>query len=317
MEKNKYVNCNPSALRITTHSAKSRINSNINLENVAKNLGLDTQIVFFKFKNGEVEHIKGINPKKTSKKKKKGKFYNQMTIVVQPEAGFFNNVKLFRNGSISMTGIKKKENGVRSIQIILDKMKLLEADILDNKDACKVASFDITLINSDYEISFEIKRSELQNLLVNKYKIYSSYEPCIYPGVNSKFYWNKSYKDKPFIGKCYCSDPCTGKGNGEGNGNCKKITIAIFQSGSIIITGARCLEQIYSAYHFINNVLEAHADILQQKNAPFLETEDTVSKYKIHKKEKHKNTIYIKKDNIKNMPNMSVLEKMRGSLLNI
>ena len=46
--------------------------------------------------------------------------------------------------------------------------------------------------------------------------------------VMSKFLWNKDYKDKPgkIIGKCYCN-LCTGKGHGEGNGNCKKNHIRI------------------------------------------------------------------------------------------
>lgn len=306
--KNNYPICNPSSLRITTHSAKSKINSKINLEVFAKNLELDSNIIYFKFKNGIIEYTKGVNPKKNIKKKSNGKFYNQITIVVQPEPGFYNNIKLFRNGSISMTGIKKQENGYKSISIILSKMKNIEGSLIDNIDNdCKILEYDITLINSDYEVSFEIKRDVLQEILVKNYKIYSSYEPCIYPGVNSKFYWNKEYENKEFYGKCYCSLPCTGKGDGNGNGRCKKVTIAIFQSGSIIITGARKLEQISAAYNFINNILEKYSTSLTQVKASFLETTD---KY-INKKEKNKNNIYLKISSIRNMPPKEKLEELK------
>ena len=44
--------------------------------------------------------------------------------------------------------------------------------------------FEIVLINSDYSARFKIKRDKLHELLISQYNIYSSYEPCIYPGVN-------------------------------------------------------------------------------------------------------------------------------------
>ena len=59
-------------------------------------------------------------------------------------------------------------------------------------------------------------------------------------------------------GICQCTKQCDGKGDGNGNGNCKKITIATFQSGNIIITGARCNKQTMDAYNFINRVLRTN-----------------------------------------------------------
>ena len=129
-------------------------------------------------------------------------------------------------------------------------------DIFVKNNDLKIASYSVVLINSDYHINYKVKQLALHQKLVNTYKIFSTYEPCIYQGVNSKFYWNKQYNNKPEYtsGKCYCSKMCNGKGSGDGDGNCKTITIAIFQSGSIIITGARSLEQIYTAYNFINDI---------------------------------------------------------------
>ena len=55
---------------------------------------------------------------------------------------------------------------------------------------------------------------------------------------------------------------CTG--NGEAIGDCKRITISPFQTGRIIITGARSLEQIEEAYRFMNEIFIKHAtDIIR------------------------------------------------------
>ena len=312
LKKSDYPNCAPSPLRITTHTIKSGINAaenpeksfKIDLVKFAQNLEIDEEIRYIEYKNEDVIHVKGINPKNQSKKSgKKGKFYNSLTIITQPESGFFNNIKLFRNGSISGTGIKKIENGEISVRLILNRIKNFTEEIvsIDNNpglmnEDCGMNNYSIALINSDYEVAFEIKRILLHSLLVNKYKIFSSYEPCIYPGVNTKYFWNTEYANMEYPGKCYCTVPCKGNGTGTGNGECKKVTIAIFQSGSLIITGARSLEQIETAYHFINNVFERHHPELRQEKASFIQQSEEKTDIKV------KNAIYIKFSNIIDSP---------------
>ena len=254
-----------------------------------------------------IENIKGENPKKKSNKDRGGKFYNCLTIIVEPEKGFLNNIKLFRNGAVSGTGIKKEENGLISLNLILKQINTLDVSVfsqndivLDNKNVI-ISNYSVVLINSDYHINYKVKQLTLHHKLVNDYKIFSTYEPCIYQGVNSKFYWNKDYLDKPgyIKGKCYCDKVCNGKGTGQGDGNCKTITIAIFQSGSVIITGARSLEQIYTAYNFINEIFERHQDELEQESAPFIQESAAPRKTK---------NIYIKKELIVGLPSFIKLE---------
>jgi TATA-box binding protein (TBP) (component of TFIID and TFIIIB) len=55
-----------------------------------------------------------------------------------------------------------------------------------------------------------------------------------------------------------CERFCNGQGDGTKLGACKKITIAAFQTGSIIITGARNKPQLDEAYTFMNEVLQVH-----------------------------------------------------------
>ena len=59
---------------------------------------------------------------------------------------------------------------------------------------------------------------------------YSTFESCIYPGVKIKYYYNENNTNN---GICNCDGCCNGKGI---NGDCKSITIAVFNSGKALIT---------------------------------------------------------------------------------
>jgi TATA-box binding protein (TBP) (component of TFIID and TFIIIB) len=107
-------------------------------------------------------------------------------------------------------------------------------------------NYAVRLINSDFKVNFEIRLDYLYRLITTKYDIVCSYEPCIYPGAKVEYYY-------PNDGRCVCEGLCNGK-----SPTCKKITIAIFQSGCIIITGANCIDHIKVAYKFICDVLETN-----------------------------------------------------------
>jgi TATA-box binding protein (TBP) (component of TFIID and TFIIIB) len=286
----------PKPLRISTRTATSKINSTIDLKKLYDNLEIDDNIKYIEYGS---EICKGESKKVLSKKKKENKkvFFNQITILIKLDY-LYNNIKLFNNGSISMTGVKSEIIGKRSVELLFNKLIEInkKTELFNNKEPI-IEFYKIVLINSDYDIGYEIKRSELHQILVNEYDIYSSYEPCIYPGVNSKYFWNKTYKNKslyPNDGKCYCDKICTGKGKGIGNGQCKKVTISAFQSGSIIITGANSIEQITDCYNFISRILSNHHDLLKKDNPLNLESSNT--KKKLNKIKN--NIIYIKKENI-------------------
>ncbi len=94
---------------------------------------------------------------------------------------------------------------------------------------------------------------QLYNLLVKNYQIYVSYDPAIYQGVKISYMWNEknSHKD----GLCKCDKQCRLEKNLRKKNICKIVTIAIFQSGNIIITGASNIKQTNEAYNFINKIL--------------------------------------------------------------
>lgn len=123
----------------------------------------------------------------------------------------------------------------------------------------------ICMINTDFDSKITILRDELYKILKKQCHIACSFEPDIYPAVKLRYAWNYQYKQLPTTyqeGRCYCTKRCNGKSkhskHSYGNGNCKIITVCIFNSGKIIITGAKQLDQIYDAYAFVNNVLKTH-----------------------------------------------------------
>jgi TATA-box binding protein (TBP) (component of TFIID and TFIIIB) len=207
--------------------------------------------------------------KKKKKKKiqttRKNSFQNQCTFLVDLPNGKIVNQKVFKNGNIQMTGLKSEVDGLAAIQILIDNItknnNAFENPIVLDPDIITKTDCNIVLINSDYSCGFKIKRDKLYEIL-GTYGLYVSYEPDIYPGVNAKFYWNKIYNNTIKPGICNCTVSCDGKGTGDGNGQCKKVTISTFQSGNVIITGARNQQQTNDAYSFINKIFKQYyADI--------------------------------------------------------
>ena len=75
-----------------------------------------------------------------------------------------------------------------------------------------------------------------------------------------------------------------------GNGDCKKVTVAIFQSGKIIITGAQNYSQIKEAYLFMNRVLDDNYELIKREEFKLKKTDEIISNKKF----------YINRKNIKN-----------------
>lgn len=340
----------PTKYRISTMTMITSFNCNINLEVVSR---------YFKLDNKIISMVYGDKPVKSSNIKKNNRpFFNQATIIVKLNPLKKINIKIFSNGKIQMTGVKRKDDGEAALELIIEKLKLtnglvpieklldsqlikhylevMDIDFLDESfyevdkngkkvllrekifeeitekeetftseiyaesiedlKNIKIEDIDIVLINSDFNINFKIKRNNLFSILTKEYNIVTRYEPGIYPGVNSKYFWNKEYQDKPFEGKCYCTKKCDGKGKGNGDGNCKKITIAAFQSGSVIITGAREILHIEKAQAFINRVFRENYELIKKVDAPFIEK--TIEK-KQKKYVKTSNIIIIHKNGFK------------------
>lgn len=280
--------------RISTITAIAKINSLINLEELYKIIKIDDKqnlyydndelisknilnnISFIEYgKTKDVSNSKGVNPKQEKqnrykkKKKKMKRFDNQLTLIVNINNNIIN-MKIFKNGRIQMTGLKDIDNGPKAIEIIMkiikdlsliknsnitslleDNDKSIEIINKDLKTELKYDNYKICLINSDFRFNHKVKRNKLYEFIVNNTELVCSYEPCIYPGVKLQYFYNTELD-----GVCRCSDVyCSNKNK---NSTCVKITIAVFESGCTIITGAKSLKQVNAAYTFIKNLLSSN-----------------------------------------------------------
>ena len=168
-----------------------------------------------------------------------------------------------------------------------------EFNLIDNIDQYKLNNIKIELINSDFTTNFMINNTKLNHIVKNKYKAFSSYEPNDYPGVKNKFFWNANNKKNQ--GKCMCTPKCVERGK---KSVCVQITISVFQSGSVIITGAKSIQQIKDAYYYINTIFKDNYDQIhckQQLNSKGKTQEVINNTRKIMRK---KRLFYFKKENL-------------------
>ena len=197
------------------------------------------------------DNIKGYFKKKKTVIKT---FFNSITLNILIDQNCIN-LKIFNNGKIQMTGVKNDTLANNAINLV---KKLINSNrrYYENVNGIlKVSGYKTVLINSDYDCGFKIERDNLCNLLISQFNLSVNYEPENYPGVKIGYFWN-TYNNIHHTGVCNCvGEKCDGKGKGGSINNCKKVTISIFQSGKIIITGGNALTQINNAYDFINKIL--------------------------------------------------------------
>jgi TATA-box binding protein (TBP) (component of TFIID and TFIIIB) len=256
----------PTKYRVSTITCNASITTTINLVELFNHAKLGDDIGFVWIENGLKK--RGVYPKKKkehSATKEKKCFDNQLTVIYKYADGYYPNIKIFRNGNIQMTGIRTEEDGKNIVNVITKELiKITTTTCPTLVGNCKVEDienkdFVIRMINCDFGVPFKIRRKNLHQLLISaKYGITCSFQPLTYPGVKSQYYWNSTQPTNNGI--CKCTVPCYGKGTGHGDGNCKKVTIATFDSGKILITGANSFDQVNKAYEFICAVIMDNQD---------------------------------------------------------
>jgi len=199
-------------------------------------------------------------------KRSQYRFFNQVTAYIKLGTDRYINVKIFKNGSLQMTGIKK----ISECNIIIDKLlneiknsvnsnsisavpatglllpefitKTYPANTiikLINKgdEDLKVLTFSIRMINSNCKVPFKINRDALFQLLKAD-KIKCRYDPNSHACVNIRHDINET----------------------------DNVSIFVFQSGSIIITGGKTISDINKGYHYIMNIISKHYETIKKKD---------------------------------------------------
>ena len=279
------IEFNPTKLKYVTTTAIVWIvnpaeNININFKEIYNKIKIDDDILLIKkasiYKREYVGTIVGCKTggekiKGHFKKKNLGDFYNCTTLNVLISQIKSVNVKIFNNGKLQMTGISKPSDGKKAVGYICNMINNLtdpDNTIITNKKNYKVSMFNYktVMINTCYELSICVNREVLYTILSKQYNLNTIYDADGYPGVRVEYYYNTLTTNTQFEGICKCSTKCRGKGVGEGDNNCRKISIAIFQSGSTIIAGGcNSIEPINRTYTFINNIIKTILSDIKKK----------------------------------------------------
>ena len=133
------------------------------------------------------------------------------------------------------------------------------------------------LINSNFNCGYYINRETLYDILKLKYNIQAIYDPCSYPGIQCKFYYN------PDIG--IQSGSQISEENKHLYKNIKEVSFMIFRTGSVLIVG-KCHEDVLMIiYNFLKNILRDEYRNICQKNIKINnEIKDSDKKKKVHRK---------------------------------
>lgn len=267
-------NITPTPYRVSTMTCNGSVGTQVNIVTFFENVHIDNDgFVYTEYKVTQHRGTKPTNRKGRGKKdtpesnERKKSFDNQVTIIYKLEEGYNPNIKLFRNGNIQMTGIRKHDDGLKIIEVVTHEIRRIyettSRDIVNEIAKLDGGEFKVRMINSNFSVPYLVRRKELHRLLISsEYDNNCNFQGTTYPGVKLYFYWNSQHAKQNGI--CKCEQPCFGKGTGHGDGQCKKVTVAVFESGNVLITGANHHQQIDDAYTFITTVLVTHVHLLRK-----------------------------------------------------
>ena len=226
------------------------------------------------------------------KSKQKNAFYNCFAIIIRfMFKGEYKeiHVKVFNTGKLEIPGVLNNDLLTIVKHMILDIVQPHVETTLEYVDMNR--NEENVLINSNFNCGFYINRDRLHSILRSeKYRIESAYDPCSYPGVKCKFYFNNEVEYDPDLqkGQIMVLDRSMKMNELVDSKKYTEISFMIFRTGSCLIVG-NCTEKILMfVYDFIKQLLIAEYPLINVVN------EDPVAKTK--KTKDRKKTIHVTED---------------------
>lgn len=193
--------------------------------------------------------------------KVKNAFYNCFAMILrfQYEGKFKEiHVKVFNTGKLEIPGVINAtllEKAKEMIYDILQPMLPVPIIFIDNLE------LDNVLINSNFNCGFYINRDKLHTLLRSeKYGIESAYDPCSYPGIKCRFYFNNKIGFGDLSrqkGRILPEDSQLKMSELIESKKYTEISFMIFRTGSGLVVG-NCTERIlYHVFDVIKKILQA------------------------------------------------------------
>jgi TATA-box binding protein (TBP) (component of TFIID and TFIIIB) len=187
--------------------------------------------------------------------KKKSAFYNCFVIILriwdENEEKFKEiHMKVFNTGKIEVPGIQDDNIFYRSVEHMKQILNKYYTNINYSKD-----DIETVLINSNFSCGYLVNRENLYDILVNKYKIQSLYDPCSYPGVQSKYIIKQENTDKVTT-----------------------LSFMIFRTGSVLIVGKCEQHHLFIVYEFLKKLFNDEYSKINQNDIIIENKENNKSK---------------------------------------
>ncbi len=206
-----------------------------------------------------------------SRGKIKNAFYNCFAMILRFKyQGKYKeiHVKVFNTGKLEIPGIINVE--------LLDIVKGMILNILKPHLTDPVSFVENeneedgnVLINSNFNCGFFINRDKLHTILRSeKYGIEAAYDPCSYPGVKCKFYFNNEvgFNGEKQNGKIQSEDRNMKMSELIDSKKYTEVSFMIFRTGSGLIVG-NCSDKIlFYIFDFIKNILEVEYTSIRVTN---------------------------------------------------
>jgi hypothetical protein len=190
--------------------------------------------------------------------KKKSAFYNCFVLILRTKIDdIFRefHVKVFNTGKLEIPGIQTEKIFVVILKQVLDTLQ----PFIDYKIDYKPDTNETVLINSNFNCGFYINRENLYEILKMKYNIQSIYDPCSYPGIQCKFYYNP---DVGVQNGCQISEE-----NRHLYKNISEVSFMIFRTGSVLIVG-KCDENVLIViYEYLKSLFKVEYKNISQKKS--------------------------------------------------
>jgi hypothetical protein len=193
-----------------------------------------------------------------SRGKVKNAFYNCFAMILRfYYDGAFKeiHVKVFNTGKLEIPGILNMG--------LLDIVKEMILSVLQPLIASNVAfaennDNDNVLINSNFNCGYFINRDKLHSILKSdKYGIESAYDPCSYPGVKCKYYFNNhlGFDSEKQNGRIQTDDRNMKMSELNYNKKYTEVSFMIFRTGSGLIVGNCSDDILHHIFNFIKTIL--------------------------------------------------------------
>ena len=215
----------------------------------------------------------------TYRSKKKQAFYNCFVMIIRlkivEEFKEFH-IKVFNTGKLEIPGVQNDSMFELVLKTIISILQPHSPTQLSyNKTS------DTVLINSNFNCGFYIDREALYDILRYKYNIQAIYDPCSYPGIQCKFYYNKDIGVQ--TGKQITTE------NKVKYSNIVEVSFMIFRTGSVLIVGMCDDDVLFEIYNFLKLLLVAEFENVCQG----ILDSSTLANVKDKKKKIRKKTIIV------------------------